>query len=187
MPSDKELHKHKREKQHNDSVWLLDSYQCDTCGKRMRKYENFRRHKLLSCGKSEAELEALHVHPCEICGKRFKTVKAVKVHMDVVHDNTESVCEICGKVCKSKFALRGHRRRHNEKNRKYVCDDCGKAFFTSSLLQQHIRTHTKEKPFKCPLCEYTCSVRENVHKHARNVHKEHITAVDLRKSNSLNP
>lgn len=180
--SHKDLHKHKREQQHNDSLWLLNSYQCDVCGKQLTKYDNFRQHKQLSCGKTELELEALRIHQCEICGKRFKSLKAVRVHVNIVHEKTEAVCDICGKVCKSKFALRGHKRRHNEKNRKFVCGDCGKAFFASSLLIQHMRTHTKEKPFKCPLCDYICSVRENVHKHARNVHKQNVTAVDLRKS-----
>ncbi|XP_053397814.1 zinc finger protein 629-like isoform X2 [Mercenaria mercenaria] len=175
----KELYKHKREKQHNDSLWRLNSYQCDTCGKHFTKYENFKRHKQMSCGKSEAELEALRVHPCEICGKRFTTLRSVKHHMSVVHETDESVCDICGKVCKSKFALRGHKLRHSEKNRKFVCDECGKGFFTSTILKQHKRCHTKEKPFKCPLCEYTCSVPGNIIKHARNVHKQQVLPVNL--------
>lgn len=178
--TDKDLHKHKRDKQHMDSIWRLNSYQCETCGKHISKYENFKRHKELSCGKSEAELEVLRIHPCEICGKLFTTMKSARQHVAVVHKQEEAVCDICGKVCKTKFALRSHKRRHFETNRKHKCEECGKGFFSVAILNQHKRVHTKEKPFKCPLCEYTSSLAGNINKHSRNVHKQKVTPIDLR-------
>ncbi|XP_060597093.1 zinc finger protein 184-like [Ruditapes philippinarum] len=176
----RDLYKHKREKQHMDSIWRLNSYQCETCGKHMTKYENFKSHKELSCGKNEEELKALHIHPCEICGKLFKTTKAAHQHKIKVHEQEESVCDICGKVLKTKFALRSHKRRHFDKNRKFVCKECGKGFFNVTILKQHERVHTKEKPFKCPMCEYTSSVAGNIKKHSCNIHKQNLAPIDLR-------
>ncbi|KAL4220332.1 hypothetical protein ACF0H5_020739 [Mactra antiquata] len=173
-----ELWIHKRETKHNTSLWSLGVYQCDSCGKVFNRCDSFREHKL-SC-KTEAEKQQqIKQFPCDVCGLMFLSLKRMKYHKRGVHVNSPEICEDCGAVCKNKRYLLAHRRRHNAKNRKYICDDCGKRFFNSSLLRQHIRTHTKEKPFKCPMCNFTCAIKQNIHKHSLKVHKILAKAIDL--------
>ena len=35
----------------------------------------------------------------------------------------------------------------------YPCLVCGRAFNRADKLKSHNRTHTKERPYKCPMCE----------------------------------
>lgn len=180
--SGEELWTHKRETKHNTSIWTLGHYQCDSCGKIYNRYDSFRLHKKVACGKEEKELEELRVHPCDICGMSFKSIHHVKSHKRGVHLNAPEVCHICGALCKNKRALASHQKRHDLTNRKYSCNECGKSFFNSAILKQHIRTHTKEKPYKCPMCSYTCAVKQNVHKHSLKIHKVQVQAIDLRQN-----
>lgn len=168
--------KHKREKQHKTNIWTLGNYQCDSCGKIYTRYDSFTEHKL-SCEKTEGEKIASRNFPCDVCGLVFKSVIRVKAHKRGVHVVAPVVCHVCGTMCKNKRALLVHRRRHDMKNKKFMCDDCGKSFFNSTLLAQHVRTHTKEKPYKCPRCSYTCAIKQNIHKHSEKVHKAQFKAV----------
>lgn len=171
-----ELWKHKRELGHKTNIWSLGNYQCDSCGKIYTRYDSFQEHQI-SCEKTESEKLASLKHPCDICGLLFKSVLRVKSHKRGVHTVAPVVCHVCGAMCKNKRALLVHRRRHDMKNKKYICDDCGKSFFNSTLLAQHVRTHTKEKPYKCPMCNYTCAIKQNIHKHSMKVHKTQCKAV----------
>lgn len=148
----------------------------------MTSYSNFVQHKQFVCGIGEKEMEKIRIHECDLCGKLFKSPRHVRRHKKISHFKVPEMCDICGTLCQGRKALDVHKKRHDEKNKKHVCNDCGKAFFSDSKLQEHIRTHTKEKPFKCPLCTYTCAVKPNIHKHAMNVHKQAVSAVDLRKT-----
>ena len=183
-----ELWKHKKETCHNDCVSLLKQYQCDMCGKVLKGgYYSFIHHQKLACGKKQADLAELKVLPCDVCGATFKTKHQIQCHKNAVHLKAPEVCDICGNVYKNKFALRVHKKRHDKTNRKYCCNDCGRSFFNSTLLKQHIRTHTKEKPFKCPMCNYTSACKENIGKHSMSVHKVKQKAIDLRKRESSVP
>lgn len=175
-----ELNAHKREKQHKSSKWVLGNHQCDSCGKIYSRPDSFREHKL-TCKKTPAEIMACRTYPCDICGLAFKSQIRVKAHKRNVHVDEPVICHVCGTVCKNKRALLVHRRRHDMKNKKYRCENCGKSFFNSTLLEQHVRTHSKEKPYKCPVCPYTCAIRQNIHKHSKKVHKVQYKAIDLTK------
>ncbi|XP_045199807.2 zinc finger protein 62-like isoform X2 [Mercenaria mercenaria] len=174
-----EMFKHKKEKQHNTSIWMLKDYYCDACGKHLSRYDSLLKHKRFTCGKEEDEDRN---YPCDLCGKLFKEAHYVEAHKERIHFKVEKVCDVCGKVCIDDRALKCHRKRHDIKNKTYKCTYCEKTFFTAGNLNQHVRTHTKEKPYKCPLCNYTSGVMGNVRKHAINVHKQKLTAIDLRKA-----
>lgn len=170
-----ELWKHKRETKHNDSLTLLQTYQCEECGKILSGgYHSFKLHQKYAC-QEVTEPQA----KCDICGSMFKSQTHVQQHKQRTHLESPEVCDICGAVCKNKHALNSHKRRHDEKNKKFVCDNCGKAFLTGLLLKMHVRTHTKEKPFKCPLCNYRCAIKQNIQKHSVNVHKTQVRCADI--------
>lgn len=176
MISGQELWKHKREMKHNDSLTLLQTYQCEECGKILTGgYHSFKLHQKFACKEESAEPQA----KCDICGSMFKSHIHVQQHKQRTHVESPVVCDICGAMCKNKHALNSHKRRHDEKNKKFVCNHCGKAFLTGLLLKMHIRTHTKEKPYKCPLCNYKCAIKQNIQKHAVNVHKMQVKCSDI--------
>jgi DNA-directed RNA polymerase subunit RPC12/RpoP len=161
---------------HNDSLSLLQTYQCEECGKVLTGgFSSFKLHQKFAC----KEVEEGPQVPCDICGSLFKSKTHVQQHKKRTHINVPVVCDICGTVCKNKHSLNSHKRRHDSKNKKHVCDNCGKAFITNLLLIMHIRTHTKEKPFKCPLCDHRCAIKQNIQKHSLNVHKRQIKCADI--------
>ena len=57
------------------------------------------------------------------------------------------------------FSCQGQRRcevlHKGKEHYKNCCEVCGNKFFDRNKLILHMRTHTKERPFTCPLCNYT--------------------------------
>ncbi|CAL4062494.1 unnamed protein product [Meganyctiphanes norvegica] len=56
-----------------------------------------------------------------------------------------------------------------------VCMICGKLFRGRNWkqnLEYHSLTHTKYKPFKCPMCNHSSSLKYNLIRHIRNKHRE---------------
>ena len=161
---------------HNDSLSLLQTYQCEECGKVLTGgFSSFKLHQKFAC----KEVEDGPQIPCDVCGGLFKSKSHVQQHKKRTHINVPVVCDVCGTVCKNRHSLNSHKRRHDAKNKKHVCDNCGKAFINKLLLIMHMRTHTKEKPFKCPLCDHRCAIKQNIQKHALNVHKTQVKCSDI--------
>lgn len=78
---------------------------------------------------------------------------------------TEITCRDCGTEFANRDELREHRKqmKHPEV-RNHACTVCGK-MFTSSKLRQHMRAHTKEKPYRCSVCEQGFSMSGNLKRH----------------------
>ena len=84
--------------------------------------------------------------------------------LDSIHElwltfPNETKCDQCSAMFKDHRHLRAHQRRHN-KDYSHYCEIC-------ACLEQHRRIHTGEKPYSCPLCEYTCNVKGNLDKHMK--------------------
>merc|ERR1719422_2409277 len=47
-----------------------------------------------------------------------------------------------------------------------TCQICFKVFACNSALEIHIRSHTKERPFKCNVCDRGFSTKGNMRQHA---------------------
>ncbi|KAI5748543.1 hypothetical protein M8J76_000013 [Diaphorina citri] len=55
---------------------------------------------------------------------------------------------------------------------RYACKFCGKVFPRSANLTRHLRTHTGEQPYKCKYCERSFSISSNLQRHVRNIHNK---------------
>lgn len=79
-------------------------YDCPHCGKKLKGYSNWLRHK------------SSHTQPpkytCEICGKMFRRSSQYKIHETVHTGVAKFPCEVCGKRFTVKHNLGAHYKIH---------------------------------------------------------------------------
>lgn len=79
-------------------------YDCPHCGKKLKGYSNWLRHK------------SSHTQPpkytCEICGKKFRRGSQYKIHETVHTGVAKYPCEVCGKRFTVKHNLGAHYKIH---------------------------------------------------------------------------
>lgn len=91
------------------------------------------------------------IHSCSYC-KTYHT------------SNIDDILEHC-KLCSLM-------PRPNSYKCKFVCymSTCSYVTYHKQTMQAHIFSHMGEKPFKCPICDYSCNLKTNLNKHLQNSH-----------------
>ena len=54
---------------------------------------------------------------------------------------------------------------HEKVDYKYICSFCSKGFRFASTREIHERIHTGEKPYKCGICSYSTTQKNNMKTH----------------------
>jgi len=81
-------------------------------------------------------------------------------------------CPLCRKTFSLRTNLTRHVKRlhgegHKEVTKPLTCSACGMQCRDNYQLKTHERSHSKEKPFKCSLCIYKSSRKEDVERHMK--------------------
>ncbi|KAL4218183.1 hypothetical protein ACF0H5_022919 [Mactra antiquata] len=53
----------------------------------------------------------------------------------------------------------------SQATKKHPCEYCGKLFKTNWERKRHTIIHTGERPFKCEICDFRCSLRHHLKSH----------------------
>ncbi|XP_018023187.1 longitudinals lacking protein, isoforms H/M/V isoform X9 [Hyalella azteca] len=58
--------------------------------------------------------------------------------------------------------------------RVYECNNCPYTCMTRNHMQYHVRKHTGEQPYQCGVCGHRFSVRSNLLRHIRTLHRDQL-------------
>lgn len=85
----------------------------------------------------------------------------------------EFKCEYCHKICKTKYGLQSHSRRHsNEKP--FLCANCPKQFKNKDALSGHLKRHQGLYEYECSECDKKYVSSSVLVNHKRKVHTKHF-------------
>jgi len=61
----------------------------------------------------------------------------------------------------------------------FPCNMCDMSFDQKWLLKRHYRTHTRERPYRCSLCNRNFSLKDSCIRHIRNVHRAEMDSGEI--------
>ncbi|KAK7116704.1 uncharacterized protein [Littorina saxatilis] len=169
---------------------------CQQCGETFRCQQSFAKHiqthaghTCEKCQKTFLSAEALSKHQCRTRSARvkgkvmrsrtqdgqkpFEYTKGLEHHSYLPTGEKSLHCNQCYMSFRTSKALTKHRQtlghcRRTGKSREnqHLCSECGKAYFRRQALQRHLRQHEHKKPYSCQYCNFHCSERDNLRRHA---------------------
>ncbi|KAG2457394.1 zinc finger protein 62 homolog [Polypterus senegalus] len=118
-------------------------------------------------GESKSKEELFH---CSVCDQTFRFKSGLKRHFARHTGAKPYPCPHCPKTFKHSFNLSSHLRTHTGE-KPYLCPICNKGFRDSTGLLHHHVVHTGERAHQCPVCNSRFSLRSNLQRHLRRMHK----------------
>lgn len=104
---------------------------------------------------------------CEICQHTFKTKEALRGHAKL-HEDIYMYCDICDARFKVKHQLRCHMDAIHLGKRDHTCHLCGKSFSRVGTLRVHIKSHLEEKKIVCEHCGFKAMNNGKMQRHMKS-------------------
>ena len=148
------LRNHERIHKKNNQI-LSKSFNCETCGKKIKSKEKFLDH--IEAHKMQTNLEQYltdrKMFECIKCLNNFEIDLALK------HDHKCFECKLCGKLMQV-FTLKSHEQRHkkqieneDENTKPVKCLKCPKRFKSHLGRYLHNKIHdSNRQTYKCKFC-----------------------------------
>lgn len=155
---------------------------CGTCGKAFTQRRLLLCHRQAHAAVSTQPNDTSAVHQpatagkdreslvCSTCGKKFYQVSQLNEHVNSKHTGERPFkCTLCGKTFCSNRTYNIHKYWVHDSSRDSttVCGVCKKSFSSPSSLLTHKRLHTGVKPFTCPHCNTSFTLRHHLRIHIR--------------------
>ena len=104
---------------------------------------------------------------CSVCERGFKTAQSLQNHENSHFGIKPYGCN----YCEAKFATSGEKIRHTRykhtKEKPFKCPDCDYRSVEMAHMRHHIRMHTGERPFQCQHCSYASTDHFKLRRHMR--------------------
>lgn len=124
---------------------------------------------------------------CHECGDIFKTKYKLKVHWKHTHLPKTFLCPICKRVFKTSYAYNKHRKRESGpcselangieigvegegNSRIFYCKHCDYKSSIMLSIRNHITTHSRERLYKCNICNKAYTRSDSLTTHCQTVH-----------------
>ncbi|XP_068204539.1 uncharacterized protein [Palaemon carinicauda] len=107
-------------------------------------------------------------HICNVCGESFSQKNYLRKHMAEHGENQKFRCSVCWVDFLFDSDLANHMNTHVTKAMNYDCIDCGRKFIKKSGLVRHSAVHSKNRLFRCDLCQLTFVSKDSLHRHLKN-------------------
>ncbi len=130
-------------------------YQCDSCGKMMKK-ASLKNHNRL-CSRVMAQLpNERQEYPCQFCEQVYKTKGSLIIHVGRIHEKKElHLCSSCPASFYAKADLERHMYSQHKVNisKRQIshCPICNFETLEGSLLNKHMKNH-EFGTFPCDIC-----------------------------------
>lgn len=130
-------------------------FNCELCSsafKNRKQLKNHRRHHRLSEAKKTGGLvpERLKkVFKCPSCDMELAQLASLKRHIQKVH-RSKRATEVEG-VVPSREAI-----NTDTEQKEFKCNECPYRTSHRNSAKRHQLIHTGHRPYKCPVCDYTC-------------------------------
>lgn len=132
-------------------------------------------HEDGNTGSEDNDSDSAPYFPCHVCGKTFPTSESLEDHQRCHLGDKPHECEKCGRCFFQASQLQQHQRMHKSE---YQCQACGRGFVSFFSLRTHKHTHGKNRPHRCPKCDFSFTGPLQLAEHM-SIHREENFPCDI--------
>ncbi|XP_059614354.1 gastrula zinc finger protein XlCGF57.1-like [Phlebotomus argentipes] len=119
-------------------------------------------------------------HVCDICGRGFVQKTNLNSHRELHSspDYPPMKCPYCSKMFERKQNFKKHIYKTHKglpvqpNGSSLTCRVCKEVFLNLDELMVHVKVHKLSKSFECGICKRTFSIKGNLKRHIKELHKE---------------